>query len=102
MGITSLELLAGPELHLIVQERSRADEDRLRQAGIQASLDRSQTALGAGGGAEIQWHVPLGAGWTASVGARASLLALQVDEGDRAGIRAVAVLGGQVGVGYRF
>ena len=103
VGSTRVEISVGPETQLVFQKRQRSDKERLEQAGIVAPAQTDKQALGVGAGTLLGWRVPLGKRVTLLLAARASVLAIRVSQTDGGtGWQAVPVLGGCLGLGYRF
>ncbi|MBW1808499.1 MAG: caspase family protein [Deltaproteobacteria bacterium] len=102
VSASRLEISVGPEVQILFQNRQRADAERLRQAGISVPDPISNFALGAGGGIELAWRMPLGYRIALFVAVRVSVFAMQVSEVDSKKWTAIPVVGGKAGIGYRF
>jgi len=101
IGAATMKIRGTLDLAVVHQNRVRSDQKRLEQVGIDSEL-RERIALGAGGGLEIHFWVPLGARFGLALCARAMILGFRVEEEENTAFRAVTAIGGRMGFGYQF
>jgi len=102
LGVTQLELGAGPTVHWMQQQRQRIDHESLARLGSPLANKQTENALGVGAHIYALWSIPLGYGISAFPAVGATLTGLKINDGDAQNLRAVPAFYGNVGLGYRF